>query len=266
MCGGANNTGTTRVLADSVSPWSNLHKLYPLYFELARESSLEIRACDGVHQLRQYLQTSRAATGELLYQLLVHHRAKSRHGDSDRDKVDFLALQYLFERVPCHALGPHLSFDQAAELLAPIVGLLQGATPEWLARLEELVANAHSCRSLNKLLTTRVIEQGCEMKSDSGEQFFSPGGLVVFARFGFLRRRVFFRLMHEDLKRIFEALCQLEAEGFATLDCRKAQFSSEERVARLRMIYQSWKLMLQTKHSSAQPLCILVDLRTAVRH
>jgi hypothetical protein len=50
----------------------------------------------------------------------------------------------------------------------------------------------------------------------------------------------------------------------ATLDCRKAQFSAEEPITRLRMICQSWKVMFQAEYSAGQPLCILVDLRTAV--
>jgi hypothetical protein len=50
----------------------------------------------------------------------------------------------------------------------------------------------------------------------------------------------------------------------STIDCRKAQFSAEEPVIRLRMICQSWKVMFHAEYSAGQPLCILVDLRTAV--
>jgi hypothetical protein len=49
-----------------------------------------------------------------------------------------------------------------------------------------------------------------------------------------------------------------------TLDCRKAQFAADEPIARLRMICQSWKVMFHAEYCSGQPLCILVDLRTAV--
>jgi hypothetical protein len=279
-----------KVLADPVSAWTNLHKLYPVYCDLVREFSLEIAACreleqvagteEGlrraeawvaeiddrihVHQLRQFLQTSPTATGEILHELLLHHWAKSRHGASDRDKLDFLAVQYLFERAPDRALGPDFSLERAGEVLRPVVGRVACPMPEWLAPLDELLAKSLACRSLNELFTARIIEQGREIKSGSGEQFFSPAALVAFARFGFLLRRIFFRLMHEDLNRILEALCQLEAQGVSTLDCRKAQFSSEERVARLRMICQSWRVMFQAEYSSGQALCILVDLRTAV--
>ena len=279
-----------KLISDPVTAWTNLHKLYPIYAELAREFSLQIGAsaeleqAEGtgealeraeawvaeaderidVHQLRQFLQTSATATREVLYELLVHYWGKSRHGDSDRDKLDFVAVQYLFERAPSQAHGPDLSFGQVAEILAPVMGTPEGESPECLAALEELIARAHACRSLSELLTARIIEHGRELKRDAGERFFSPAVLVAFARFGFLLRRVFFRLMHEDLNRILEALYALESQGVSTLDCRQAQFSSAEPVARLRLICQSWKIMFQAEYSSGQSLGILVDLRTAV--
>ena len=284
------HAGAHKVLAEPASAWANLHKLYPIYCDLAREFSLEVPACleleqvEGagealgraeawvaaiderihVHQLRQFLQTSPAATGGILDELLLHHWAKTQHSVSDRDKVDFLAVQYLFERATDRALGLDFSWEQAAEVLAPVVGPVEGPMPEWLAPLDQLLAKSLACRSLNDLFTARIIEQGREIKSGSGEQFFSPAALVAFARFGVVLRRIFFRLMHEDLNRILEALRELESRGVSSLDCRKAQFSSEERVARLRMICQSWRVMFQAEYSSGQALCILVDLRTAV--
>ena len=49
-----------------------------------------------------------------------------------------------------------------------------------------------------------------------------------------------------------------------TIDCRRAQFSAEEPVSRLRMICQSWRVMFHAEYSSGQPLRMLVDLRAAV--
>ena len=290
MAEALDQAGANHSLANPVSIWTNLRNLYPLYCELAREFSLEIPACDelknhdatderlaraeawmaeidgriGVHQLRQYLQTSPTATGDALRELLVHYWAKGRLSDAARDKLDFVAVQYLFERAPRLAQGADLSFDQVAEFLAPVTGPVKGDMPEWLARLEALVTKAQAARDLNELFTARIIEQAREIKTGAGEQFFSSVGLVGLARFGLRLRRIFFRLMHEDLNRILEALSTLESQGVASLDCRKAQFSAEEPVARLRMICQSWKVMFQAEYSFGQPLCILVDLRTAI--
>src|SRR4029077_13354411 len=80
----------------------------------------------------------------------------------------------------------------------------------------------------------------------------------------FLMRRVFFRLMHGDLNAISDGLRALEANGVATLACRRAQFSAEEPIARLRMICQSWKVMFHAEYSSGQPLRMLVDLRNVI--
>jgi hypothetical protein len=88
--------------------------------------------------------------------------------------------------------------------------------------------------------------------------------MVAFTRFSFMMRRVFFHLMHEDLNAILDGLRDLERHDVSTLDCRRAQFSAEEPVARLRMICQSWKVMFHAEYSSGQPLRMLVDLRAAV--
>jgi hypothetical protein len=59
-------------------------------------------------------------------------------------------------------------------------------------------------------------------------------------------------------------LRELENRGVETLDCRRAQFSAEEPIARLRMICQSWKVMFHAEYSSGQPVSMLVDLRAVV--
>jgi hypothetical protein len=77
-------------------------------------------------------------------------------------------------------------------------------------------------------------------------------------------RRIFFRLMHQDLNAILDGLRELENNGVETLDCRRAQFSAEEPIARLRMICHSWKVMFHAQYSAGQPVSMLVDLRTVV--
>src|SRR2546425_11050635 len=91
-----------------------------------------------------------------------------------------------------------------------------------------------------------------------------PAAIVAFTRYSFLMRRVFFRLMLQDLNAILDGLRELELCGVSTLDCRPAQFSADEPIVRLRMICQSWKVMFHAEYSSGQPLRMLVDLRTAV--
>jgi hypothetical protein len=94
--------------------------------------------------------------------------------------------------------------------------------------------------------------------------FYLPIALVAFTRFGYLMRRTFFRLMHNDLNAILDGLNDLETKGIEAIDCRRAQFSAQEPVARLRIICQSWKVMFQAEYSSGTPLRMLVDLRASV--
>jgi hypothetical protein len=70
--------------------------------------------------------------------------------------------------------------------------------------------------------------------------------------------------MLADLNNILDGLTELEEKGVETIDCRRAQFSAQEPIVRLRMICQSWKVMFQAEYSSGQPLRMLVDLRASV--
>ena len=111
-----------------------------------------------------------------------------------------------------------------------------------------------------------MLEQGRKAKAQAGDLFYLPMALAAFTRFGYLMRRAFFRLMLGDLNLILDGLTELEDKGVQTIDCRRAQFSAQEPIIRLRMICQSWKVMFQAEYSSGQPLRMLVDLRASVDH
>jgi len=134
----------------------------------------------------------------------------------------------------------------------------------WLNALDRVVDAARRCRSLDELLHGGVLEQGRKAKAQAGDLFYLPIALIAFTRFGYLMRRVFFRLMLADLNHILDGLIELEEKGVETIDCRRAQFSAQEPILRLRMICQSWKVMFQAEYSSGQPLRMLVDLRASV--
>jgi hypothetical protein len=151
-----------------------------------------------------------------------------------------------------------------AQVLEPIFSTGDFSAPDWLTPLEEYLRAANDCRSLNDLLTAGILEKGRKLKASSGEKYFVPGAMVAFTRFSFLMRRVFFRLMHQDLNSILDGLRELEVRGVSTLDCRRAQFSVDEPIARLRMICHSWKVMFHAEYSSGQPLRMLVDLRAVI--
>jgi hypothetical protein len=149
-------------------------------------------------------------------------------------------------------------------VLEPVLGPLEPKLPAWLSSLETLLQSAARSRRLSELLHSGVLEQGRKLKTQNAAGYFEPAAMVGFARFSFMLRRIFFRLMHDDLNAIQDGLRELERRGIATIDCRRAQFSAEEPIGRLRMICQSWKVMFHAEYSSGQPLRMLVDLRAAV--
>jgi len=283
---------STSQLSELAAEWREARLLYPLYAALAREFVIELPAhsdlegavdappqesieqarqlladLDGriqVHQLRQFLQTTTVSSDEALRTLLLHHLRRQEHSDSDRDKIDFLLVQYFSHCAPSRLEDADVDLAYVAQTLEPVLGAVDLNVPEWLSPLDEVVQTANGCGSLNQLLTSRILEKGRKLKTSCGDKYFLPTAMVAFTRFSFLMRRIFFRLMHQDLNAILDGLRELEQRGVETLDCRRAQFSAEEPIARLRMICQSWKVMFHAEYSSGQPVSMLVDLRAAV--
>jgi hypothetical protein len=210
------------------------------------------------------LQTTTISSDEALRTLLLHHLHRQEQTDSDRDKIDFLLVQFFSHCSPSRLEDGDVDMAYVAQTLEPVLGPVDLNVPEWLNPLDEVIQTANGCRNLNQLLTSRILEKGRKLKTSCGKKYFLPAAMVAFTRFSFLMRRIFFRLMHQDLNAILDGLRELENRGVETLDCRRAQFSAEEPIARLRMICQSWKVMFHAEYSSGQPVSMLVDLRAVV--
>ena len=279
-------------LAQLASDWREALFLYPLYSALAREFVLEVAPCavletitdvpdrdtveeasewlallDGrvqVHQLRQFLQTTSLANEAMVKALLARHLRKPIKTDTDRDKIDFLLVQYFSLTAPSQLHDANVLLDYVEHVLEPVLGKCDPIEPGTAQLLDQILDEARGCRRLSDLLQSEILERGRQAKTQAGKRYFEPAFMVAFTRFSFLMRRVFFRLMHGDLNAILDGLQALEQAGVTSLDCRSAQFSRKEPTARLRMICQSWKVMFQAEYSSGQPLRMLVDLRAAV--
>jgi hypothetical protein len=271
--------------------WPQLCALQPIYTALVKEFVIDVAASPliddnqspsqeaveqatiwlqqvdsqiQVHQLRQFLQTTPMANEATLRDLLTHHLHKEVKASSDRDKIDFLLVQYFSLCAPSGLEDADLDLEYVAQVLEPALGPQEPKLPIWLNSLETLMQSATRCKRLSELLHSGVLEQGRKLKMQSADRYYDPSAMIAFARFSFLMRRVFFRLMHDDLNAILDGLRELEKRGVNSLDCRRAQFSSDEPTTRLRMICQSWKVMFHAEYSSGQPLRMLVDLRAAV--
>jgi len=279
-------------LNELAAEWRDARLLHPLYTALAREFVIDLPHCADleagldappqesveaarqwlldlddriqVHHLRQFLQTTSLANDEALRTLLAHYLQKKTHNDSDRDKADFLLVQFFSHSAPSRLDDADVDLAYVAQLLEPVLGSFDVTVPEWLAPLDELIHQADACTDLKTLFSSGILEKGRKLKTSAGQNFFLPIAMAAFTRFSFLMRRVFFRLMHQDLNAIQDGLRELELRGITTLDCRRAQFSGEEPVTRLRTICQSWKVMFHAEYSSGQPLSMLADLRAVV--
>jgi hypothetical protein len=277
---------------DLAAQWKSACRLYPIYYELAREFAIDVKPCADleagidtpgkeaieqaktwleeidqhvqVHQLRQFLQTSSQVNPEGLLNLVRHFLAKTTKSDTMRDKIDFLLVQYFSQLAPSGVSDAEVDLAYVAQSLEPLFGEVELKPPVWLNALDRVLEGARRCRSLDELLHGGVLEQGRKAKGLAGDLFYLPVALVAFTRFGYLMRRTFFRLMLGDLNTILEGLTELEDKGVVTIDCRRAQFSAQEPIVRLRVICQSWKVMFQAEYSSGSPLRMLVDLRASV--
>jgi hypothetical protein len=276
---------------DLATQWKLACRLYPIYFEIAREFVVDVKPsatlaaageipdADSVnqavqwideldqriqaHQFRQFLQTSSMVAHDGLGDMLQYFLAQPSKNDALRDKVDFLLVQYFSQIAPSQA-DKEVDLNHVAQALDRVLGPVELKPPVWLNALDRVLDSARRCRSLDELLHSGVLDQGRKAKSQAGDLFFLPVALVAFTRYGYLMRRVFFRLMHGDLNAIIDGLDELDEKGVETIDCRRAQFSEQEPILRLRMICQSWKVLFQAEYSSGQPLRMLVDLRAAV--
>jgi len=279
---------------DLAAQWNSALRLYPIYSELAREFALDLKPCGElenevpnpgkeaveqanhwleqmdnsiqVHQLRQFLQTNAQVNAAGLIALLQHFLASPKKTDIIRDKIDFLLVQYFSEIAPTGVDDSEVDLAYVAQAMQPIVGQIEIKPPVWLNALDRVLESARRCKSLDELLHGGILEQGRKAKGQAGELFYLPVALAAFTRFGYLMRRTFFRLMLGDLNLILDGLTELEGKGVKTIDCRRAQFSAQEPIIRLRVICQSWKVMFQAEYSSGSPLRMLVDLRASVEH
>lgn len=277
---------------DSAAEWQAAQQIHSLYSSLAREFALDATPCQvlesgqdatseevlesarqwlsrmddriEVHQLRQYLQNTFLANKEGVQILLEHFLRKADQRPSDRDKIDFLLVQHFFNHAPSLLKDGNVELKFVAETLKPVLGKMDATLPAWLSPLDAHIQTAVNCANLNQLFNSGALESARKLKTSSEHNYFEPAALVAFTRFNFMMRRIFFRLLHQDINVILDGLRDLEQHGVQVLDCRRAEFSAEEPILRLRMICQSWKVMFQAEYSFGQPLRLLTELRAVV--
>jgi hypothetical protein len=279
-------------LAEIASKWRLARRLYPFCSEVNRRFALGMEPCRDleipinrsepgildaianwfdrfddlaeVWQMRQVLQTTHLVDADGLRALLQRQLQKGDKTARVRDKVDYLLVQYYAQCAPGDAHNNAITFEHVAEVLDHVLGQMSGTIPAIARELDDILTDLASCVSLGNLLSKKILDRARETKNNAGHAYFDPAVLVVFARFNFLLRMAFFRLMHADLHAIRLALHHMESRGQSVCDCSEAGLSTMEPLVNLRAICHEWKKPFRAAYSAGSNFQQLVAIRAAV--
>ena len=279
-------------LAEVAALWRNARRLYPIYAALNQQSGYGLQPCRDlespidrsdsevikrvqdwlsridarieVHQLRQLFQTTHIATETGLNALLKHELEREKKDNTVRDKVDYLLVQYYAFCAPDDAHASAIDFDHVSEVLQPVLGEVSPLMPAFCNELDKILTELDQCVSLGDLLNKKIIDRARAMKDQAGAEYFKPSVLVAYARFNFLLRRGFFRLMHADLHAIRFAIHAMEGRGQHSCDCSSAGLAPVQNFTELREICHDWKKPFRAAYSLGNTFVQLVKIRFAV--
>src|SRR5216684_6818582 len=287
-------TTTAINLGEIAAFWRNARRLYTIYSALNRTFEIGLPLCRDleypidrsepevvdrvrtwfdqmdsqvqVWQLRQLLQSTNLQTEENLRALLRRHMDNNQNTETDRDKIDFLLVQYFAHCAPHGLYEQQISMNEVARVLDPVVGALPGEYPDWVEGLDIKLEKLNHCNSLEELQKLGALMEVRELKLALREHYFDTSCLVAFTRFNFLARRAFFRAMHLDLHAIRESVNELERLGFATVDCRDAGLTESESLEQVRHVVHQWKTPFRAPYSGGSSFLQLILLRHALQH
>ena len=258
--------------------WEETRSVFPIYLALAKHLQYEIpfpqnkrvlpEKPDGefctqvnawldsldlrvqVHQLRHLLQTTTLNASESgLRALIMRHLRKPSKTNTDRDKIDFLLVQYFALCAPAKIYHKHIELADVAHVMKAVLGEVDSTPLSWCEPLEKMILTLRTFKSLREILKTNFIEQGRRVKEGAGGMFYDPSAMIAFVRFNFLLRRTLIELMHADLIFIRSGINHLESNGAKTVDCLGYGLSSTEPINKIRQIADEWKQPFQKEYN-----------------
>jgi hypothetical protein len=276
--------------------WNEAREVFPIYLALAKQLEFEIPfnnaqrnlpekvelelfskvqtwldALDQrvlVYELRHLLQmTTLNANESGLRALIQRHLRKPSKSNVDRDKTDFLLVQYFALCAPPKIYHKQIEPSDVGAVMKTVLGEIDPTPLAWCAPLEKMIQELRGFRSLRDILKTNFIEQGRKVKESAGPMFYEASALAAFIRFNFLLRRSFIELMHADLIAIRAGIGQLETSGVRIIDCHHFGLSSSEPLGKIREVADEWKQPFQqeyTERSINQAFEKLLGLRTDI--
>jgi hypothetical protein len=285
-------TAATATLSEIAAFWRTSRRLYTIYSELNRTFELGLPLCTDLEypidrsepeviervgqwleqmdgrvqawQLRQLLQSTNLQTEENLRALVLRYLAKSNKNETDRDKIDFLLVQYFAHCAPQGPFEQQLALAQVARVLEPLLESVPSRFPEWAEGLDVKLDALNRCNSLEELQQSGALVDVRELKLSLGEHYLEPAALVAFTRFNFLARRAFFRAMHLDLHAIRNAITELETRGLTTVNCSQAGLTEQESLEHVRHVIHQWKTPFRAPYTGGNSFLQLVSLRHAL--
>jgi len=276
--------------------WEEARSVFPIYLALAKHLQFEIPFPQNkrvlpdkaeqelfnqvhtwldsmdqqvqVHQLRHLLQmTTLNASESGLRALIMRHLRKRTKSNMDRDKIDFLMVQYFALCAPAKIYHKQIELNDVAQVMKPVLGEVDCSPLKWCEPLEKVITTLRNFRSLRDMLKTNFIEQGRRVKEGAGGMFYDPSAMLAFVRFNFMLRRTLIELMHADLIYIRSGINHLETAGARTIDCQTFGLSSSEPLNKVRQIADDWKQPFQreyTERTVSQAFDKLLSLRKDV--
>ena len=267
-----------RAESPRLAQWKEAREVFPIYVALAKQSEIDIpfpqskrnlpekpdiELFDEVHewldamdqevmahQLRHLLQMTTLNASETgLRALIRRHLRKPKKSNPDRDKIDFLLVQYFALCAPAKIYHKQIELGDVAQVMQPVLGDVDPAPLDWCAPLEKMIASLRGFRSLREILKTSFIVEGRKVKESAGGMFYDPAALLAFIRFNFLLRRTLIELMHADLIAIRAAVDQLQTAGVRTIDCHHAGLVGAEPLSKIRTIADEWKQPFQQEYT-----------------
>jgi len=250
--------------------WEEARSVFPIYLALAKQLAIDIPFPPAnrnlpekaeselfsqvqawldsmdqrvlVHELRHLLQMTTLNASETgLRALITRHLRKPMKNNVDRDKIDFLMVQYFALCAPAKIYHKQIEPADVAAVMKPVLGEAPVTPVAWCEPLEKMIASLREFRTLRSISTSEFIAQGRKVKESAGSSFYEPAALLSFTRFNFLLRRTLIELMHADLIAIRGGLNQLEAAGVATVRCRHTGTPTVEPLAKIKQVADDWK-------------------------
>lgn len=287
-------SASTLNVAEVAEFWRVARRLHSIYAELDHTFELSLAPCreledasdsaepeamervrrwfdgmDGhiqVWQLRQLLQSTSLQNEENLRYLIARHLERPHKTEADKEKLDFLLVQYFAHCAPQGISENQLTLDEVARVLEPALGKVPDSYPDWSTALDDKLQRMNASNSLEEVQNSGALLEVRELKLAVGDEYFQPGLLVAFTRFNFRARRAFFKAMHLDLHAIRSTINQLEQLGHTTIDCREAGLTESESLDQVRHVVHQWKTPFRAPYSGGSSFLQLILLRHILQH